>query len=89
MENRIDQLITFSPTEKYYVLDQGIYQGKSYLFTCEVNQDGTDVLDKFVIFEENVKNGKPTAKPVQDVAILEKLVKYFQKRQEETKDENS
>lgn len=86
MQNRIDQVLTFSEQERYLVIDQGIYHNKSYLFVCQVSEDGTELTDHFSILEESEKDGKPTAKMVKDLEVLKKVTAYFKKRQESLED---
>ncbi len=75
MDNRIDKIITLSNNEKYMVLDQANYNGKSYYLVSKL--DGEDNLsEEFEIFE----NDNEVLKSVNDEKLFNSLIEYFKKR---------
>lgn len=77
MENLINSIITLDNDEKYIVINQAIYQGKSYFFVAKVTDDEQDVLDEFSLLEAIDVNGEKALQLVKNEQTIEILTKYF------------
>lgn len=81
MENLINSILTLDNDEKYFVLNQAIYQNKNYYFLVRVTEDEEEVLDEFKFAEEVEVNGERAIQLVQDEKIIELLAKYFEPKE--------
>lgn len=81
MENLINSILTLDNDEKYFVLNQAIYQNKNYYFLARVTEDEEEVLDEFKFAEEVEVNGERAIQLVQDEKIIELLAKYFEPKE--------
>lgn len=77
MENRTNKIIKFSEEEKYFVLKQAVYKGKSYYMTVKTTPDGKDFTNEFQILQEDNKDGKSYFSRLNDVKLLNVLLKYL------------
>ena len=77
MENRTNKIIKFSDEEKYFVLKQAVYKGKSYYMTAKITPDGENFTDEFQILQEENRDGKSYFSRVKDEQILSILLKYL------------
>lgn len=77
MENRTNKIIKFSDEEKYFVLKQAVYKGKSYYMTVKTTSDGEDFTDEFQILQEDNRDGKSYFSRVNDEETLKVLLKYL------------
>ena len=77
MENRTNKIIKFSNEEKYFVLKQAVYKGKSYYMTVKTTPDGEDFTDEFQILQEDNRDGKLYFSRVNDEQVLNVLLKYL------------
>ena len=77
MENRTNKIIKFSDEEKYFVLKQAVYKGKSYFMTVRTTPDGEDFTDEFQVLQENVRDGKSYYSRLTDTNILSVILKYL------------
>lgn len=83
MENIINSIITLEDNEKYIVLNQGVYENKTYYFVAKVTPDEEDILDEFGLLEEIEIDGKKAVIFVTDKKVIEVLTKYFKPQIEE------
>lgn len=81
MENLINSILTLDNDEKYMVLNQAVYQNKSYFLVVKVASNEEDVLDEFKLLEETEVNGQKALQLVKDEKIIDLLTKYFQPKQ--------
>lgn len=81
MENLINSILTLDNDEKYFVLNQAIYQNKNYYFVAKVTPDEEEVLDEFKFLEEVDLNGERALQLVTDEKIIELLAKYFEPKE--------
>ena len=77
MENKINKIITLSNSDRYMIMDQGNYNGKSYYLVCKVAEND-ELLEVFNILEND--NEKITN--VENQELFKALLEYFQKRNE-------
>ena len=77
MENRTNKIIKFSDEEKYFVLKQAVYKGKSYFMTVRTTPDGEDFTNEFQILQENIKDGKSYYSRLTDTKTLSVILKYL------------
>lgn len=77
MENRTNKIIKFSDEEKYFVLKQAVYKGKSYYMTVRTTPDGEDFTEEFQILQEDNRDGKAYFSRVNDEEVLSILLKYL------------
>ena len=74
MENLTNQILELDNGEKYFVLRQAVYKGKTYYFGAEVTEDEEDFTNEFVFLEKIGDEGLKVKK-VKDQAIIEVLAK--------------
>jgi hypothetical protein len=74
MENLTNQILDLNNGEKYFVLRQAVYKGKTYFFGAEVTEDEEDFTNNFV-FLEKVGDEGLKVKKVKDKAVIEVLAK--------------
>lgn len=77
MENRTNKIIKFSDEEKYFVLKQAVYKGKSYYMTVKTTPDGENFTDEFQILQEDIRDEKSYFSRVKDEQTLSVLLKYL------------
>lgn len=77
MENRTNKIIKFSEEEKYFVLKQAVYKGKSYYMTVKITPDGENFTDEFQVLQEDNRDGKLYFSRLNDEKILSVLLKYL------------
>lgn len=77
MENRTNKIIKFSDEEKYFVLKQAVYKGKSYYMTVKTTPDGEDFTNEFQVLQETEKDGKLYFSRVNDTKVLSTILKYL------------
>lgn len=82
MENRTNKTIKFNDNEKYFVLKQAVFKGKSYFLTVRITPDGKDFTNEFQILQETERDGKLYFSRVNDTKTLSILLKYLDKDQE-------
>ncbi len=76
--NRIDQLVTLTSGQKYLVLNQAIYQDRTFYLTTGITTDYKNLDGTFAIFEEFNQEGRTYLKQVTESALLNLLLKYLQ-----------
>lgn len=86
MENRTNKIIKFSNEEKYFVLKQAVYKGKSYYMTVKTTPDGEDFTDEFQILQEDNRDGKLYFSRVNDEQVLNVLLKYLDAPEDKKED---
>ena len=77
MENRINSVLELANGENYVVINQAIYQGKSYFLVAKTTDNQEDLTGEIKIVEEVMQNGMLGVKIVSDPKILELLTKYL------------
>ena len=82
MENRTNKTIKFNDDEKYFVLKQAVFKGKSYFLTVRITSDGKDFTNEFQVLQETERDGKLYFSRVNDTKTLSILLKYLDKDQE-------
>ena len=85
MENRTNKTIKFSENEKYFVLKQAVYKGKSYYMTVKITPDGNDFTNEFAVLQETEKDGDLYFSRVTDTKVLGILLKYLDDPEESEK----
>ncbi len=81
MENRINSVLELANGEKYVVINQAIYQGRSYFLVGKTTDDEQDLTGEIKIVEEVMQDGVLGIRVVNDPKILELLVKYLDPEQ--------
>lgn len=82
MENKTNKTIKFSEEEKYFILKQAVFKGKSYYLTVRITPDGKDFTNEFAVLQENERDGKLFFSRVNDTKTLGILLKYLDDRDE-------
>ena len=77
MENRINQVIELENGKKYFILKQAIYLSENYFIVAEVSEDGTDLLDEFVVLHEVKEEDGAFVKVETDLKTLEIILKHL------------
>lgn len=85
MENRTNKTIKFSENEKYFVLKQAVFKGKSYYLTVRITPDGNDFTNEFAVLQETERDGDLYFSRVTDTKTLGILLKYLDDRDESEK----
>ena len=81
MGNLINNILTLGNKEKYMVLNQAVYQNKSYYLVVQVSENEEEVLGKFKFLEETEVDGEKAVVVVRDEKIIELLAKYLKPQQ--------
>ena len=82
MENKTNKTIKFSEEEKYFILKQAVFKGKSYYLTVRITPDVKDFTNEFAVLQENERDGKLFFSRVNDTKTLGILLKYLDDRDE-------
>jgi len=77
MENRINSVLELANGEKYVVINQAIYQDRSYYLVGKTTNDEQDLTGEIKIVEEVIENGVLGIRIVTDQKLLELLIKYL------------
>ena len=77
MENRINSVLELANGEKYVVINQAIYQDRSYYLVGKTTDDEQDLTGEIKIVEEVIENGVLGIRIVTDQKLLELLIKYL------------
>ena len=78
MDNKINQIIHLKNGTKYLVINQAIYQGKSYYFVVGVTEDEQELTQEFQIVEETKKDGSAYLSTVKDPELIKLLAEYLE-----------
>ncbi len=76
--NYTHQLLTMGDDKKYVVVNQTVYNDKTYILVVGVTPDGEDITDEVDILEEDIKNGLLYFNSVEDPYLFEKLAIIMQ-----------
>lgn len=77
MKNKINKVITLETGKKYFVMKQAIYKSENYYLVAEVNEDGSDIKDKFAIVHEFEKEGAEYIETVNDQKTMQVLLSHL------------
>ena len=77
MENRITSVLELANGEKYVVINQAIYQDRSYYLVGKTTDDEQDLTGEIKIVEEVMQDGMLGIRLVNDAKLLELLTKYL------------
>ena len=77
MENRINSVLELANGEKYVVINQAIYQDRSYYLVGKTTDDEQDLTGEIKIVEEVMQDGMLGIRLVNDAKLLELLTKYL------------
>ncbi len=77
MENRINSVLELANGEKYVVINQAIYQDRSYFLVGKTTPDELNLTGEIKIVEEVMQDGMLGIRIVNDQKLLELLVKYL------------
>ena len=77
MKNKINKIITLETGNKYFVMKQAIYKSENYYLVAEVNEDGTDIKDKFAMVHEFEKDGEEFIEMVKDQKTMQVLLSHL------------
>ena len=75
MENLTNQVITLDNNQKYFILRQALYKGKTYYLAAEVTEDEENFTNKFLFLERKDDGGEFYVEEVTDEKILSVLAK--------------
>lgn len=78
MENRINSVLELANGEKYVVVNQALYQGKSFFLLAKTTEDEQDLAGDIKIVEEVMQDGVLGVRIVKDPKLLELLIKYLE-----------
>ena len=77
MKNKINKVITLETGKKYFVMKQAIYKSENYYLVAEVNEDESDIKDKFAMVHEFEKDGSEYLEMVQDQKTMQVLLSHL------------
>ena len=77
MKLEVNKIVTLGNGEEYLVIDKVEKDNKEYYYVAEVNEDGTDIKDKFAMVHEFEKDGEEYIEMVKDQKTMQVLLSHL------------